>query len=364
MPEWSPENIGEALISKRVDAQGMGNLLDVLFLGGGAQQDVEKAQGDSAPPSNAPKSQQLDETFEKMAAGEYVHPQYDPNIWAQTSKMSTRLARCIRSYARNTVGLGWEVEPLRPLTSMDVKAERMAEGPPKSDKKPGAAAADKDKVTKIGLNDGPMSLGEALQTDGAPEPRSQQPTPGKEEQAPTWDGWGSASPNGESAATDESLAEARLQEKKEVEWQTEALRDLFEHPNDHIPFTELMYLVKNDEETVGNGYLEIVRNAAGRIVQLHHVPATTVRRRSEMSGSWMPTPGSGMRATDSSNSESGRRRSCTSRSTIRPANTTALRATSRPPRRLRATGSPRSATSPSLRTMRCRAWLSWFPGDA
>jgi capsid portal protein len=57
------------------------------------------------------------------------------------------------------------------------------------------------------------------------------------------------------------------------------LHSLFQFPNNEIPFTRLMFLVKYDEEFTGNGYLEVVRNNLGQIAGLYHVPSHTVRVR-------------------------------------------------------------------------------------
>ncbi|HUU21630.1 MAG TPA: phage portal protein [Phycisphaerae bacterium] len=180
-------------MTKRVQAEDMNNLLECAFLGGGVSADVEKARsvGDEMrAKTDHARSQQLEESFERLAGGEFVQPVYNPQIWAHAPKMNTRLARCIRTFARNTVGLGWTIEPVKKLTK---KTEE--------------------------------------------------------------------------------------QERKEVAWQTDALREVLNYPNPRMPLTNVLYLMKVDEETTGNGYIEVVRNAAGRIVKLFHVPAVTVRRR-------------------------------------------------------------------------------------
>lgn len=186
----SGERVGEALISKDVGPEAMEDIMKVMFLGGG---DVEGRNGNGKKKKDdengqQAKSNQLDEF--QQASQEFVPPAFNPNTWAQTLKISTRLARCVRSYARNTVGLGWHIEPIHPVT-------------PETEKK----------------------------------------------------------------------------EKKTIEEQTEILRSLFMHPNEKMPFSEICYLVKVDEESTGNGYLEVVRNNSGKIVKLYHAPATTMRRR-------------------------------------------------------------------------------------
>lgn len=105
-------------------------------------------------------------------------------LWAKMPSLNTRLGRCIRTYARNTVGLGWEIVPGVPLNE-----------------------------------DTPQEVKDTY----------------KEEKI--------------------------------------LLETLFENPNDDIPFSEVMYLTKTDEETFGNGYLEVQDNGNKGIVEgLHHVP--------------------------------------------------------------------------------------------
>ncbi|MEA3401158.1 MAG: phage portal protein [Armatimonadota bacterium] len=62
------------------------------------------------------------------------------------------------------------------------------------------------------------------------------------------------------------------------------LEHLFGSCNPQMTFTEVMRAVWTDVETVGNGYLEITRNSEGEIDGFYHVPATTVRVRSDRSG--------------------------------------------------------------------------------
>lgn len=281
--EWPSHDIGEALIEKNVDPKGMEQLLELTLLGGGSEKDLEKARPEEVEAKKKAQSQQLEESFDRMAGGEFIPPQYDPNIWAQTPKMSTRLARCIRSYARNTVGLGWSVEPLKPHSAQDTSEDRDTSDPAKpagsEESSPSEGGVE---MAKAQFEPDPAT---GSNEESAPEAGAEPSPNGKPEESPkpnlSWDGWGGlgVSDQGASKAGEKRLDQARKRERREIEWQTEALRELFEYPNDDMPFTEVMFLVKTDEETVGNGYLEIVRNAAGRIMEMHHVPAVTVRRR-------------------------------------------------------------------------------------
>lgn len=65
----------------------------------------------------------------------------------------------------------------------------------------------------------------------------------------------------------------------EVARETKLLKDFFNHPNDEKPTTTLLELEKIDEESTGNGYIEVWRNGEGIPQGMAHVPAHTVRVR-------------------------------------------------------------------------------------
>lgn len=113
------DTVGEALVSKDMSPENLESIVKVLLLGGG---DVEKAKDDSSEGSK--KSKQLGD-FQQIV-GEFVPPPFNPSIWAQTLKVNTRLARCVRTFARNTVGLGWSIEPIHPVTEETPKEVREA----------------------------------------------------------------------------------------------------------------------------------------------------------------------------------------------------------------------------------------------
>lgn len=141
-------------------------------------------------PGAAASRQLTGDPFKELAGGEYVEPQHNPEILAATVENNTRLGRSIRTYARNTLGLGWHIEP-------------------------------KLKITK---------------------------------------------------ETDETV-------KERVKQQTAIIDALFSNPNDDMPTNSIFYNIKVDEETTGNGYLEVVRNTFGIITSVYHVPAITMRKR-------------------------------------------------------------------------------------
>jgi len=64
-----------------------------------------------------------------------------------------------------------------------------------------------------------------------------------------------------------------------VKKQKKFIKKLFANKKGDETFTELMYKVKFDEEAIGNGYLEVVRDGAGRIQSFFHIIGISIRRR-------------------------------------------------------------------------------------
>jgi len=62
-----------------------------------------------------------------------------------------------------------------------------------------------------------------------------------------------------------------------VKAEKKRVKPLFENPNKSLPFTEVAYQVKFDEEATGNGYMEVSRNGKGEVDGMYHVPSHTVR---------------------------------------------------------------------------------------
>lgn len=62
-----------------------------------------------------------------------------------------------------------------------------------------------------------------------------------------------------------------------IKEQKKNLEDFLENANDENTFDGLMRLEKTDEETVGNGYLEVIRDNGDEITNLNHIPGRTVR---------------------------------------------------------------------------------------
>ncbi len=76
---------------------------------------------------------------------------------------------------------------------------------------------------------------------------------------------------------------AEEQDSDEV---SEQIIDLLEKwsRQDRASFADLIYKVKFDEESCGNGYIEVTRDRVGRVAGLHYVPAQTVYIKRDRSG--------------------------------------------------------------------------------
>jgi PBSX family phage portal protein len=68
-------------------------------------------------------------------------------------------------------------------------------------------------------------------------------------------------------------------EEESLRKERDMLAPLFTNPNDKIPFTEVAYREKLDEEATGSGYVEITRDGTGKIDGIYHIPAHTMRVR-------------------------------------------------------------------------------------
>ena len=72
-------------------------------------------------------SKQLrDEGDNPFADDDVIDPPFDPLIWALLLERNTRLNRLVHTYARNTVGLGWEIIPKSTLTQEEVDKNKTA----------------------------------------------------------------------------------------------------------------------------------------------------------------------------------------------------------------------------------------------
>jgi len=61
------------------------------------------------------QTKQIKDPFrELIEMGVALKPPYDPQVWGELLEKNTRLNRAIHCVARNTVGLGWEIVPVKP----------------------------------------------------------------------------------------------------------------------------------------------------------------------------------------------------------------------------------------------------------
>ncbi|MCC6311574.1 MAG: phage portal protein [Trueperaceae bacterium] len=108
----------EALHQLEADVEEAEEVVKALLLGGG-----EGAPGESR--------QILEDPFADLG-GEIIEPPANPLVWASAMERNTRLHRAIHTYARNTVGLGWEIVPVidvndeTPQADLDRIAEETA----------------------------------------------------------------------------------------------------------------------------------------------------------------------------------------------------------------------------------------------
>lgn len=75
----------------------------------------------------------------------------------------------------------------------------------------------------------------------------------------------------------EESQDANREEDPEVRRQIQVATAFFLEPWPTVPFTEVRRCVRRDMEITGNGYMEVIRNLAGEIIFLRHLPASRVR---------------------------------------------------------------------------------------
>ena len=74
----------------------------------------------------------------------------------------------------------------------------------------------------------------------------------------------------------DGITDAELQA---IDAEKARVSDLFEYPNPKDHFNAMMSKIKVDEETTGNGYMEVARDINGKIVRLFHLPSFSMRVR-------------------------------------------------------------------------------------
>lgn len=97
-----PMETGAAPALQKVIEAAEGEIVKAMFI------------GEEAPP---PKSKALEDGDKPFSGiGGLIEPPISLDLWARMMEINTRLGRSIRTYARNTVGMGWEVAAIKPVT--------------------------------------------------------------------------------------------------------------------------------------------------------------------------------------------------------------------------------------------------------
>jgi PBSX family phage portal protein len=126
MPDFPMEEVADTILRRSIAKEDMENLLKVTLVGreSGGLEEADASDGDGGSDRKSQSRQITEDPFNQMAAGEFIPPRFNPNTWAQALEQNTRLARCIRSFARNTVGLGWHIEPMHPITKQTPETDK------------------------------------------------------------------------------------------------------------------------------------------------------------------------------------------------------------------------------------------------
>lgn len=104
-----PEQTGASPALQKVIEAAEGEIVKALFFGGD---------------EDRPKSKGIDETESAFKGASIVPPPINLDLWARMMEMNTRLGRAIRTYARNTMGMGWKVIPKTPITADTLPEEK------------------------------------------------------------------------------------------------------------------------------------------------------------------------------------------------------------------------------------------------
>lgn len=75
----------------------------------------------------------------------------------------------------------------------------------------------------------------------------------------------------------EFVGEEGQEDSPAAKAEAETLSNLLDYPNEDYSMQELRDRLRRDYETIGNAYMEVGRDAKGKIVMLSHIPAHTIR---------------------------------------------------------------------------------------
>lgn len=209
-----------------------------------------------------------------------VEPPIDPHELAALFEMSGALRTNVDTYATNIDGFGHDFEPVVDLDDSDInEIVRQALLEEKIRAELHEDKGDAEKTAKRLKN----RLTAVAKTVRALVTREQ--TPPGNSPADAEDG----AAEGETPEDEATLAglnievtDAEVEEKLEelrrtMVWEEQILRNFFEYCCVDTSFTKLRVITRQDEEVLGNGYWEVLRNAAMEPVQFTYMPGFSVR---------------------------------------------------------------------------------------
>lgn len=174
----------------------------------------------------ADDEQTSDKIFEKKGA---IAPPYDPERLAWLLEQSSALRQNVDAYATNIDGFGHRFEPVIDMDAADVD-QRVAQ------------TIIAERVALRGLPGAPAAV---VSLPLAPDAK-------------------------EIEARKGMLVEMMRAEKVQLE-------QFFDFCSDEMSFVSLRRKVRQDLETIGNGYVEALRNGAGRLAEFVYLPGTSMR---------------------------------------------------------------------------------------
>lgn len=195
-----------------------------------------------------------------------IEPPIDPNELAALFEMSGALRTNVDTYATNIDGFGHDFQPIVDLDDEDtfeVVRQALLE-----EKIRDALAEDGDpEQTAKRLMRKIMQVQKVVSHMALAENESEGETP--EDEA-------------DLAGLDIEVTDAEVEEKLEelrrtMVWEEQLLKTFFDYCCIDMSFVKLRTITRQDEETLGNGYWEVLRNETGEPVQFSYIPGFTVR---------------------------------------------------------------------------------------
>lgn len=217
-----------------------------------------------------PSPQPNTELFKGTGA---IEPPIDPNELAALFEMSGALRTNIDTYATNIDGFGHDFEPVVDLEDDDIhEVIRQALLEEKIREQLAEDAGDAEETAKrlmrklLNIRKVVTSLKEQT-PDGNTPADSEGETPEDD-----------AALQGLNVDVTDVEVEEKLEELRRVMvWEEQVLKTFFDFCCVDMSFTKLRTITRQDQETLGNGYWEVLRNDAMEPVQFTYIPGYTVR---------------------------------------------------------------------------------------